>query len=233
MLFLGIESSCDETAAAVVRNGRDVLSSVIHSQIASHRPYGGVVPELASREHVGRFPLVVAEAIRRAGVGWDEIDALAVTHGPGLISSLLIGLTGARALGQAIGKPVWGVHHLEAHMAAIFLDAAAVLPSQDAPLLVLLVSGGHSGLIDMRGVGEYRWLGQTLDDAAGECLDKGATLLGLGYPGGPAIECAARGGAAAYVKFPRGLEHARNRLTDNGWDIGLCLSFSGLKTALL
>ena len=233
MLILGIESSCDETAAAVVRNGREVVSSVVHSQIASHRPYGGVVPEIASREHVGNFPLVTADALARAGVQARDLDAIAVTHGPGLVSSLLIGLSGARALGQALGKPVWGVNHLEAHVAGMFLDPAAPGPAEACPALVLMVSGGHSCLIDMLGVGQYRLLGQTLDDAAGECLDKGANLLGLGYPGGPVIERAAQGGDPAYVAFPRGLEHAKNRRTDNGLAIEMCLSFSGLKTALL
>ena len=233
MLVLGIESSCDETAAAVVRDGRAVLSSAINSQIASHRPYGGVVPEIASREHVGHFPVVVAEAVERAGISWAALDAIAVTHGPGLVSSLLIGLSGARALGQALGKPVWGVNHLEAHVAGMFLDSAAPSPAEACPALVLMVSGGHSCLVEMRGVGDYRLLGQTLDDAAGECLDKGANLLGLGYPGGPVIERAAQGGHAAFVRFPRGMEHARNRKTDNGLDIEMCFSFSGLKTALL
>ena len=233
MIVLGIESSCDETAAAVVRDGRHVLSSAIHSQIASHRPYGGVVPEIASREHVGNFPVVVADAMARAGVGWGAIDAIAATHGPGLVSSLLIGLSGARALGQALGKPVWGVNHLEAHVAGMFLDPAAPPPAECCPALVLLVSGGHSMLVEMLAVGHYRILGQTLDDAAGECLDKGANLLGLGYPGGPVVERAAQGGDPAYVKFPRGLEHARNRKTDNGLDVETCFSFSGLKTALL
>ena len=144
MLVLGIESSCDETAAAVVRNGREVLSSAVNSQIASHRPYGGVVPEIASREHVGSFPVVAAEAIARANVAWKDVDAIAVTHGPGLVSSLLIGLSGARALGQALGKPVWGVNHLEAHLAGTFLDPAAPPPAETCPLLVLMVSGGHS-----------------------------------------------------------------------------------------
>ena len=233
MVVLGIESSCDETAAAVVRDGREVLSSVVNSQVASHRPYGGVVPEIASREHVEAFPKVVAEALERAGMGWGEIDAVAATHGPGLASSLLVGLSGARALGQALGKPVWGVNHHEAHLAGIFLDPAAPGPAECCPVLALLVSGGHSSLVEMAAVGQYRQLGQTLDDAAGECLDKGANLLGLGYPGGPAIERAAAGGDPGFVKFPRGLEHAKNRLAANGLDVGLCFSFSGLKTALL
>lgn len=233
MILLGIESSCDETAAAVVRDGRHVLSSVIHSQIASHRPYGGVVPEIASREHVGAFPVVTAAAVEQAGIAWRDLDAIAVTHGPGLVSSLLIGLSGARALGQALGKPVWGVNHIEAHLAGMFLAPAAPAPDAACPLLALMVSGGHTCLVEMTAVGQYRILGQTLDDAAGECLDKGANLLGLGYPGGPAIERAAQGGHPDYVHFPRGLEHARHRTTDNGLAIEMCFSFSGLKTALL
>ena len=233
MIILGIESSCDETAAAVVRDGRQVLSSVIHSQIASHRLYGGVVPEIASREHVGAFPVVTAAAVEQAGIAWTDLDAIAVTHGPGLVSSLLIGLSGARALGQALGKPVWGVNHIEAHLAGMFLDPAAPDPAAACPLLALMVSGGHSCLVEMLAVGQYRILGQTLDDAAGECLDKGANLLGLGYPGGPAVERAAQGGNPDYVHFPRGLEHARHRTTDNGLAIEMCFSFSGLKTALL
>ena len=233
MVILGIESSCDETAAAVVSNGREVLSSVVHSQIASHRPWGGVVPEIASREHVGKFPVVAADAMGKSGVSWPDLDGIAVTHGPGLVSSLLIGLSGARALGQALGKPVWGVNHLEAHLAGMFLDPAAPEPAAACPVLALMVSGGHSCLLEMLGVGHYRLLGTTLDDAAGECLDKGASLLGLGYPGGPVIERAAQGGNPAYVRFPRGLEHAKDRKTDNGLDFAMCLSFSGLKTALL
>jgi N6-L-threonylcarbamoyladenine synthase len=232
-VVLGIESSCDETAAAVVRGGREVLSSVVHSQIESHCPYGGVVPEIASREHVAAFPGVVRRAVEEAGIEWGQIDAVAVTHGPGLVSSLLVGLSGARALAQALGKPAWGVNHLEAHVAGAFLDESAPPPEALCPAAILLVSGGHSALVEMRGIGDYRVLGQTLDDAAGECLDKGATLLGLGYPGGPAIERAARGGDSSFVKFPRGLEHAKNRTTGNGLDVELCLSFSGLKTALL
>lgn len=233
MLVLGIESSCDETAAAVVRDGREVLSSVVHSQIASHRPWGGVVPEIASREHVGSFPLVASAAVAQAKIDWKQLDAIAVTHGPGLVSSLLIGISGARALGQALGKPVWGVNHLEAHVAGVYLDPAAPPPAEACPALVLMVSGGHTCLIDMLGVGQYRLLGQTLDDAAGECLDKGASLLGLGYPGGPAIERAAQGGSPAFVKFPRGMQHTKGRKTDNGLDLAMCFSFSGLKTALL
>lgn len=233
MLILGIESSCDETAAAVVRDGREVLSSVIHSQIEAHRPYGGVVPEIASRAHVEHFPVVVKEALVQARVSWRDIDGIAVTHGPGLVSSLLIGLSGARALGQVLNKPVWGIHHLEAHMMAAFLDSDIPPPETLCPLVMLLVSGGHTMLIEMQGIGKYRILGQTLDDAAGECLDKGANLLGLSYPGGPIIEKVARTGNPHYIDFPRGMLHAPRRVLENGMDTSMCFSFSGLKTALL
>ena len=148
MLILGIESSCDETAAAVVRDGREVLSSVVHSQIASHQPWGGVVPEIASREHVSKFPEVVVAAMTQAGVAWKELTAIAVTHGPGLVSSLLIGLSGARALGQTLDKPVWGVNHLEGHA----LSPRLVEPDLRFPYLLLLVSGGHCQLIAVEGV---------------------------------------------------------------------------------
>lgn len=233
LLILGIESSCDETAAAVVRGGREVLSSAVISQIAQHRPYGGVVPEIASRGHVEAFPAVVSEAMANAGAGWGDLDAIAVTYGPGLVSSLLVGLSGARALGQAVGKPVWGVNHMEGHLAGMFLDPATPPPEELCPAVVLLVSGGHSYVVEMRAAGDYRLLGQTIDDAAGECLDKGANLLGLGYPGGPAIERAAAGGDPAYVRFPRGMEHAKARTTEDGLDLAYCFSFSGLKTSLL
>ncbi len=232
MRVLGIESSCDETAAAVVEDGRRVLSSSVISQIALHRPYGGVVPEIASRGHVGAFPVVAADAMAQAGLRWSDLDAIAVTHGPGLVSSLLVGLSGARALGQAAGLPVWGVNHMEGHLCGMFLDPATPDPAALCPALVLLVSGGHSYLVEMSGVGRYRLLGQSIDDAAGECLDKGANLLGLGYPGGPAIQKAAQGGDPAAFRFPRGMEHSKARFTPEGLDLRLCFSFSGLKTAL-
>jgi len=231
-LILGIETSCDETAAAVVEDGRRVRSSAVNSQIVRHRPYGGVVPEIASRAHVENFAPVVEEAMAASGASWGDLDGIAVTHGPGLVAALLVGISGARALGQAVGKPVWGVNHMEGHLAALFLDGRVPGPEELGPAVVLMVSGGHTYVLEMRGMGRYRVLGQTLDDAAGECLDKGANLLGLGYPGGPAIEKAARGGDPAFVRFPRGMDHARPGTTGNGLDTRLCFSFSGLKTAL-
>ncbi len=233
MNVLGIETSCDETSAAVVRDGRDVLSNIVFTQIARHRPYGGVVPEIASRSHVEELAGIVGRAVADARVDWDGIDALAVTYGPGLASSLLIGLTAAKALALRLGKPLLGVNHIEAHLHSLFLGGAAPSPSAVCPLLVLMVSGGHTCLVRMEGVGSYRVLGQTLDDAAGEALDKGANLLKLGYPGGPAIEAAARGGNAAFVAFPRG--RVRNPRAEwiGDLDPAFCFSFSGLKTALL
>ena len=231
-LILGIETSCDETAAAVVEDGRRVRSSVVNSQITQHRPYGGVVPEIASRAHVENFAPVVEEAMARSGAAWGDLDGIAVTHGPGLVAALLVGISGARALGQAVGKPVWGVNHMEGHLSALFLDERAPGPEELGPTVVLMVSGGHSYVLEMEGMGRYRVLGQTLDDAAGECLDKGANLLGLGYPGGPAIEKAAAGGDAGFAPFTRGLAHPKRATTEDGLDMRLCFSFSGLKTAL-
>lgn len=233
MNVLGIETSCDETAAAVVSDGRRVRSNVVHSQIAAHRPYGGVVPEIACRQHVELLPRIIRAALDEAGLGWDAIDGVAATRGPGLISSLLIGYTAARALAFQRGLPLQAVNHLEAHLWSAFLGAAAPEPDEVLPCLMLLVSGGHTALIRMLDIGRYTLLGQTLDDAAGEALDKGAKLLQLGYPGGPAIEAAARGGNPAFVRFPRGLEHTPDSEGRDGLPPRLCFSFSGLKTALL
>jgi len=223
MLILGIETSCDETAAAVVRDGRAVLSNVVYTQVAKHAMHGGVVPEIAARCHVEVLPGIIDQALKDAAVRWDEIDAVAATRGPGLASSLLIGLTAGRALAMALQKPFIGVNHLEGHVHSIQLSdpQSSIL----YPLLILLVSGGHTLLISSGEGGESELLGHTLDDAAGEALDKGAKLMGLGYPGGPAIELAAMGGNPAFYRFPRGLEQKKDR--------GLNFSFSGLKTALL
>jgi N6-L-threonylcarbamoyladenine synthase len=233
MTLLGIETSCDETAAAVVRGGREVLSSVVYSQIPLHQPYGGVVPEIASRSHVEKIGAVIREAVEAAGTGWGGIDAVAVTYGPGLASSLLVGLSAAKGLAVALGKPLIGINHIEAHVHSVFLSPGAPEPAEALPMLALVVSGGHSCLIDMPAIGSYTVIGQTLDDAAGEAFDKAAKLLGLGYPGGPAIDRAARGAA------PRpGLDFPQGRVQpDNpglcGMRADLCVSFSGLKTALL
>ncbi len=233
MTILGIETSCDETAAAVVRGGREVLSSVVYSQVPLHQPYGGVVPEIASRSHVEKIGGVIREAIASAGTGWQGIDAVAVTYGPGLASSLLVGLSAAKGLAIALGKPLIGINHIEAHAHSVFLSPGAPDPAEAFPLLALVVSGGHSCLIDVRAIGAYTVIGQTLDDAAGEAFDKAAKVLGLGYPGGPAIDRAARGAAPRPgLQFPQGRVQPDNPGLC-GMRADLCVSFSGLKTALL
>jgi N6-L-threonylcarbamoyladenine synthase len=218
MIVLGIETSCDETAAALVRDGGDVLSSVVSSQIDLHAVYGGVVPEIAGRAHLELLNPVIAQAIVEAGVADDEIGAVAATVGPGLIGALLVGVSAAKALAYTWDVPFVGVNHMEAHLYASFLED----PTLELPMVVLLVSGGHTMLVEMRGHGDYRLLGRTIDDAAGEAFDKVARFLGLGYPGGPAIDRIAATGDPGAVSFPRAM------LND-----GLDFSFSGLKTSVV
>jgi len=232
MNILGIETSCDETAAAVVRDGRDVLASVVFSQVALHRPYGGVVPEIASRSHVASLPGVIEDAVRQSGAGWDGIDAVAVTYGPGLATSLLVGLSAAKALALRLGKPLIGINHLQGHIYSVFLGPGAPAVGEVCPFISLVVSGGHTCLVRVEGLGRCVLLGQTIDDAAGEAFDKGANLLGLGYPGGPAVDKASRGGRTDFAAFPRGRQKKDHQRLE-GLDIDLCFSFSGLKTALL
>ena len=242
-LILAIETSCDETAAAVIEDGHRIRSNVVASQIELHRPYGGVFPEIASRQHVFDIVPVIEAALADSGAGWDDLTALAVTRGPGLAGSLLVGANTAKAIAWGRGLPIIGVNHLEGHLYSNWLDeggkiaAAAItrpsLPELDAagrafPLLVLIVSGGHTEIILMEGHGRYRLLGATLDDAAGEAFDKVARLLGLSYPGGPAVQKAAENGNPAAFDFPRALTNyaiqAEHRFN---------FSFSGLKTAVL
>jgi N6-L-threonylcarbamoyladenine synthase len=218
LLVLGIETSCDETAAACVRGGREVLSSVVSSQVDLHARYGGVVPEIASRAHSELIIPVTAQAMVEAGVDADGLDVVAATTGPGLIGALLVGVSAAKALALTWGLPFVAVNHLEAHLYAALLEE----PELQFPLVVLLVSGGHTMLIEMVDHGEYRLLGQTLDDAAGEAFDKVARFLGLGYPGGPAVDQIALQGDPEAVAFPRAM-----------MDDGLDFSFSGLKTAVV
>jgi N6-L-threonylcarbamoyladenine synthase len=231
MRVLGIESSCDETAAAVVEDGRRVRSSVVFSQIASHQPYGGVVPEVASRCHVERLPGIVRQAMGEAGVGWGDLDAIAVTQGPGLASALLVGVTAARALALRLDRPLIGVHHLAGHLYSVLLSTGEPDPWMARRGLALLVSGGHTSLVELSPGPHFRVLGVTLDDAAGEALDKGAKRMGLGYPGGPAIEREAEGGDAGRIAFPRGRATA-SPVIPGGMSPRHCFSFSGLKTAL-
>ena len=219
MRVLGIETSCDETAAAVVEDGRRALSDVVSTQIDIHRRWGGVVPELASRNHVVQVMPVVDEALRRAEVGPDGIDAVAVTSGPGLVGALLVGVQVAKALALAWRKPLVRVNHLEGHLVVAFLAE----PAPAFPFLGLVVSGGHTSLYAAHAFGDYRLLGQTRDDAAGEAFDKGAKLLGLPYPGGVAIDRLAKEGDASALRFPKAIVKGAD----------LDFSFSGLKTALL
>ncbi|MBN2060977.1 MAG: tRNA (adenosine(37)-N6)-threonylcarbamoyltransferase complex transferase subunit TsaD [Deltaproteobacteria bacterium] len=218
MKILGIDTSCDDTSAAIVMGGDKVLSSVVNSQIKLHHPYGGVVPELASREHVRNIIPVVDEALSKAGCGLDEIDGVAVTVGPGLIGSLLVGLYYAKSIACVNEIPLAAVNHLEGHILSILLED----DTPRFPFVALTVSGGHTSLYHVNGIGDYELMGQTLDDAAGEAFDKVSKILGLGYPGGPAVEENAKSGRKDIINFPRAIM---------GKD-SLDFSFSGLKTAV-
>ncbi|QGZ39587.1 N6-L-threonylcarbamoyladenine synthase [Pseudoduganella flava] len=219
MIVLGVESSCDETGLALYDTGRGLLAHALHSQVAMHEEYGGVVPELASRDHIRRAIPLLQETLKRADVAPADIDAIAYTQGPGLAGALLVGSSIACSLGLALDKPVLGVHHLEGHLLSPLLAS----DPPEFPFVALLVSGGHTQLMRVDGVGQYELLGETLDDAAGEAFDKSAKLLGLGYPGGPAISRLAEFGDPAAYKLPRPMLHSKD----------LNFSFSGLKTAVL
>lgn len=222
MKILGIESSCDETAASVITDGRRMESNVVASQIELHRKYGGVMPEVASRAHLQAVVPTVEEAMERAGVGWSDLSAIAVTRGPGLAGSLLVGVNAAKAISLARDIPLVGVNHLEGHVYSNWIITGEEFPEPDFPVLVLIVSGGNSDLILMTGHLSYRLLGTTRDDAAGEAFDKVARILDVGYPGGPAIQKASQGGNPRAFPFPRAK-------LDERYDF----SFSGLKTAVL
>lgn len=219
ILILGIESSCDETAAAVVKNGREVLSNVISSQIDLHTLYGGVVPEIASRKHIEKINQVIKEALDQAKVTLDDITAIAVTYGPGLVGALLVGVSAAKAIAFARQKPLVGVHHIEGHISANYIENKELEP----PFACLVVSGGHTHLVVVKDYGEYEILGKTCDDAAGEAFDKVARAIGLGYPGGPKIDKVAKNGNPEAISFPRA------KVGENEYDF----SFSGLKSAVL
>lgn len=231
MNILGIETSCDETSAAVVRNGTDVLSNIVKSQVEIHAPYGGVVPEIASRNHLANLPYAVNHAMKEAGMDWKDIDAIAATYGPGLASSLMVGLSTAKSLSWRLGKPFIAVDHVAAHIYSAFLGENSPLFEETIPFVALVVSGGHTSLFKVE---EDRniLLGQTIDDAAGEAFDKAAQLLGLGYPGGPAIDRMSRGGNRDLVDFAEPRIKPENQLIGE-LDADLCFSFSGLKTALM
>ena len=217
--ILAIESSCDETAAAVVVNGRKMCSNVISSQIDLHTLYGGVVPEIASRKHIEKINQVIEEALREADTTLEDIDAIAVTYGPGLVGALLVGVAEAKALAYAAKKPLLGIHHIEGHISANYIEN----PDLEPPFLCLVVSGGHTHLVRVADYGKYEILGRTRDDAAGEAFDKVARAIGLGYPGGPKIEKISHEGNPEAISFPRA------KLGDDVYDF----SFSGLKSAVL
>ena len=219
MKVLAIETSCDDTGAAVILYGRKILSNIVSSQVPIHQKYGGVVPELASRKHIEYIVPIVTEALETAKVSLKEIDGIAVTQGPGLVGSLLVGLSFAKSIAFAMGLPFIGVNHIEAHLSAIFLEQKP----PKFPFIGLVVSGGHTSLFRMDGFGKYKRLGQTRDDAAGEAFDKVAKLLGLGYPGGPIIDELSKTGNPKAIRFPRPF------LSKNSFDF----SFSGLKTAVV
>ncbi|MCR5467483.1 MAG: tRNA (adenosine(37)-N6)-threonylcarbamoyltransferase complex transferase subunit TsaD [Lachnospiraceae bacterium] len=217
--ILAIESSCDETAAAVVVNGRDVRSNIISSQIALHTLYGGVVPEIASRKHIEKINQVIEEALKEADMTLDDMDAIAVTYGPGLVGALLVGVAEAKAISYAKGLPLVGVHHIEGHISANYIENKELEP----PFLCLVVSGGHTHLVNVKDYGKYEILGRTRDDAAGEAFDKVARAIGLGYPGGPKIE------KVSYEGNPYAIEFPRAKVADGEYDF----SFSGMKSAVL
>ncbi len=217
--ILAIESSCDETAAAVVVGGRDVRSNIISSQIDIHTLYGGVVPEIASRKHIERINQVIGQALETAGMGLDDMDAIAVTYGPGLVGALLVGVAEAKAIAYAKQLPLIGVHHIEGHISANYIENKDLEP----PFLCLVVSGGHTHLVNAADYGVYEVIGRTRDDAAGEAFDKAARAIGLGYPGGPKIEKAARSGNPEAIHFPRA------KVGGSEYDF----SFSGLKSSVL
>lgn len=217
--ILAIESSCDETAAAVVKNGREVLSNVIFSQIELHKLYGGVVPEIASRKHIEKINQVIGEALSEAKMELNDMTAIAVTYGPGLVGALLVGVSAAKAISFASGLPLVGVHHIEGHISANYIENKDLEP----PFLCLVVSGGHTHLVVVKDYGEYEIIGRTRDDAAGEAFDKVARAIGLGYPGGPKIDKLAKEGNPDAIHFPRA------RVEESAYDF----SFSGLKSAVL
>lgn len=219
IIILAIESSCDETAAAVVKNGRQVMSNIISSQIELHKLYGGVVPEIASRKHIEKINIVIEEALKEANLTLEEIDAIGVTYGPGLVGALLVGVAEAKAIAYATKKPLIGVHHIEGHVSANYVDN----PDLEPPFMCLIVSGGHTHIVHVKGYGQYEIIGKTRDDAAGEAFDKVARAIGLGYPGGPKIDKLSKEGNSKAITFPRA--HIEGAEYD--------FSFSGIKSAVL
>ena len=218
IITLAIESSCDETACAILKNGREVLSNIISTQIEQHKKFGGVVPEVASRKHIENIPMVVQEALEEANITFDDVDHIAVTYGPGMVGAVLVGLSYAKALAYTLDIPLVGVNHIEGHVSANYIEDKNLKP----PFITLIVSGGHTHLVEVKDYGKYEILGKTRDDASGEAFDKIARAMGLGYPGGPIIDRLAKQGNKKAIDFPRAC-------MDEGYDF----SFSGLKSAVL
>ena len=218
IITLAIESSCDETACAILKNGREVLSNIISTQIELHKKFGGVVPEVASRKHIENIPMVVQEALEEANITFDDVDHIAVTYGPGMVGAVLVGLSYAKALAYTLDIPLVGVNHIEGHVSANYIEDKNLKP----PFITLIVSGGHTHLVEVKDYGKYEILGKTRDDASGEAFDKIARAMGLGYPGGPIIDRLAKQGNKKAIDFPRAC-------MDEGYDF----SFSGLKSAVL
>ena len=218
IITLAIESSCDETACAILKNGREVLSNIISTQIELHKKFGGVVPEVASRKHIENIPMVVQEALEEANITFDDVDHIAVTYGPGMVGAVLVGLSYAKALAYTLDIPLVGVNHIEGHVSANYIEDKNLKP----PFITLIVSGGHTHLVEVKDYGKYEILGKTRDDASGEAFDKIARAMGLGYPGGPIIDRLAKQGNKNAIDFPRAC-------MDEGYDF----SFSGLKSAVL
>ena len=233
MKILGIETSCDETAAAVVENGINIHSNSIFSQINKHRPFGGVVPEIASRNHVIKLPEIVNCALVEAQIDLNQIDAIAVTYGPGLGSSLVVGYSYAKSLSKRLNIPLIGVNHHYGHLYSVLMNKKIDDFQDFFPMLSLMVSGGDTSLVLMNNIREYKVIGTTIDDAAGEALDKAATILGLGYPGGPVIQKISDEGNENFIKFPIGLKNESRATWSYDYNRNYCFSFSGLKTSLL
>ncbi|NQT29175.1 MAG: tRNA (adenosine(37)-N6)-threonylcarbamoyltransferase complex transferase subunit TsaD [Candidatus Saganbacteria bacterium] len=231
MKILAIETSCDEAAASVVANGEEILSNIVATQVEFHKKYGGIVPEIASRKHIEVINPIIAEALEKANIGFKDLDAVAVTYGPGLVGSLIVGLCAAKAIAYSLSIPLIGINHLEAHIYANFLNSKSQVPN--FPFICLLVSGGHTMLILVKDHGEYEVIGRTRDDAAGEAFDKVARFLKLGYPGGPIIDKLAKEGNPDAIKFTRPMLARRSSKSGGGLEQGYDFSFSGIKTAVI
>lgn len=233
MKILGIETSCDETAASVVEDGNIIHSNCIYSQISKHKPFGGVVPEIASRNHVVKLPEIINASLEQARIPYKNLDAIAVTYGPGLASSLVVGYSSAKSLSLRLGIPLIGVNHHAGHLYSVFMQNDLIMNDDFFPMISLMVSGGDTSIILIKSFGEFNIIGRTIDDAAGEALDKASAILNLGYPGGPIIQKISEDGDQSLINFPRGLNNKSKGRWLYDYNRDLCFSFSGLKTSLL